>query len=351
MRHTKIHFPNISSRAWEHPADRAALSALQSVPGLDIILQKVVGTTVERSLRLLALSSAVRVSERQFAKVNTLYKEACTILDVKNVPELYISASPFINARAVGMEKPFIILNSALLDSLSDQELLAVIAHELGHCLSGHLLYSTLLVLLTNFSMPVLSTIPLGAAAIATIRMALMEWYRKSELSCDRAGLLVVQDPDVCYDLEMKLAGGSQISQMDINDFFVQAYEYESSGSMVDSVHKILNILGATHPFPVLRLVELKKWVDSGEYGRILSGGFASNDTDAPRFYNAPNYARPEEAKEQKVADNFKEAAKKYKEDFSQSADPLVSKVGDIAEVAADAALIFAENLKKQFRK
>lgn len=351
MRHTKIHFPNISSRAWEHPADRAALSALQSVPGLDIVLQKVVGTTVERSLRLIALSSAVRVSERQFAKVNTLYKEACTILDVKNVPELYISASPFINARAVGMEKPFIILNSALLDSLSEQELLAVIAHELGHCLSGHLLYSTLLVLLTNFSMPILTSIPLGAAAIAAIRMALMEWYRKSELSCDRAGLLVVQDPDICYGLEMKLAGGSQVSQMDINDFFMQAYEYESSGSLVDSVHKILNLLGATHPFPVLRLVELKKWVDSGDYGRILSGGFASNDTDAPRFYNAPNYARPEDVKEQKVADNFKEAAKKYKEDFSQSSDPLVSKVGDIAEAAADAALIFAESLKKQFKK
>lgn len=351
MRRSKVHFPNISSRAWEHPADRAALSTLQSIPGLDILLQKVVGVTTERSLRLIALSSAVRVSERQFAKVNTLFREACHILDVKKVPEIYVSASPFINARAIGMDNPFIILNSSLLETLNEEELLAVIAHELGHCLSGHVLYSTLLVLLTNYSMPILSSIPLGATALLAIRMALMEWYRKSELSCDRAALLVVQDPDICYALQMKLAGGSQISEMNINEFFMQAYEYESGGTMIDSIHKVLNLLGKTHPFPVLRLVELKKWVDSGDYGRIISGGFAQGESDAPRFYNQASYATPEDVKDESVADNIKEAAKKYKEEFTNSADPLIAKVGDIAEAAADVALLFTESLKKQFDK
>lgn len=351
MRRSKVIFPNISPRAWEHPADRAALSTLQSVPGLDTLLQKMIGATTERSLRLVALSSAVRVSERQFAKVNTLFREACHILDVKNVPELYVSASPFVNARAVGMERPFIMLNSSLLETLTEEELLAVIAHELGHCLSGHLLYSTLLVLLTNFTMPILSSIPLGGAAVMAIRMALMEWYRKSELSCDRAGLLVVQDPDVCYTLEMKLAGGRQVSEMNINEFFAQAYEYESGGTMVDSVHKILNLLGETHPFPVLRLVELKKWVDSGEYARILSGGFAQDNDAAPRAYNAPHYATPEDIKQESVVDNIKSAAKKYKEEFTNSSDPLAVKVSDIAGSAADTAKTIAENLKKRLEK
>ncbi|MCU0425946.1 MAG: M48 family metallopeptidase [Candidatus Kapabacteria bacterium] len=348
MRRSKVIFPNISPRAWEHPADRAALSTLQSVPGLDTLLQKMIGATTERSLRLVALSSAVRVSERQFAKVNTLFREACHILDVKQTPELYVSASPFVNARAVGMERPFIMLNSSLLETLSEEELLAVIAHELGHCLSGHLLYSTLLVLLTNFTMPILSSIPLGGAAVMAVRMALMEWYRKSELSCDRAGLLVVQDPDVCYTLEMKLAGGRQVSEMNINEFFAQAYEYESGGTMVDSVHKILNLLGETHPFPVLRLVELKKWVDSGEYARILSGGFAQGNDASPRAFNAPHYATPEDAKQESVMDNIKSAAKKYKEELANSSDPLAAKVSGIADSAADTAKTIAENLKKR---
>ncbi|MBK9249990.1 MAG: M48 family metallopeptidase [Ignavibacteria bacterium] len=351
MRRSKVIFQNISSRTWEHPADRAALTALQSVPGLDLVVKKVVGVTTERSLRLVALSSAVRVNERQFAKVHTLLREACQILDVKNPPEMYISASPFINARIIGVDRPFIILNSSLLDTLSDDELLAVIAHELGHYLSGHLLYSTLLVMLTNFSMPIISSLPLGNVAISAITMALMEWYRKSELSCDRAGLLVVQDPDVCYTLEMKLAGGAQVAEMNINEFFAQAYEYESGGTMIDSMHKILNLLGKSHPFPVLRLVELKKWVDSGDYTRILNGGFAKElDDTNPRAYNASRYATTDDTQET-VTDSIKSAAKKYKEEFASSTDPLVSKVNDLADSATDAAMKFADYLKNNLGK
>ncbi|TAE31131.1 MAG: M48 family peptidase [Candidatus Kapaibacterium sp.] len=350
MPRQKVIFPNISSRAWEHPADRAALSTLKSVPGLDTLLQKMIGNTSERSLRLVALSSAVRVSERQFAKVHKLFAEACHVLDVKQVPELYMSASPFVNARAVGVERPFIMLNSSLLDTLSDEELLSVIAHELGHCLSGHLLYSTLLVMLTNFTMPILQSIPLGGAAVMAVRMALMEWYRKSELSCDRAGLLVVQDPEVCYTVEMKLAGGRHVSEMNINEFFQQAYEYESGGTMMDSVHKVLNLLGETHPFPVLRLVELKKWVDSGDYARILSGGYAQEGAFA-RPMDAPHYASTTDTAKESVVDNMKAAANKYKEDLLNSDDPLVGKIADAASSAADTAKSIAENLRRRLEK
>jgi Zn-dependent protease with chaperone function len=347
MPRAKVIFPNISPAAWEHPADHAALSALKAVPGLDMLLQKTIGATTERSLRLVALSSAVRVSERQFAKVHTLFREACTVLDVQKPPELFVSSSPFVNARAVGVDKPFIMLNSSLLDSLSDEELTAVIAHEIGHCMSGHLLYSTLLVLLTNFSMPVLASIPLGGAAIMAIRLALMEWYRKSELSCDRAALLVVQDPEICYRLQMKLAGGRHLAEMNINEFFQQAFEYEAGGTMVDGVHKVLNLLGETHPFPVLRLVELKKWVDSGEYARIVSGGY-SKDGSAARAYNAPHYATPEDVRKESVIDNIKAAARKYKEDIVNSKDPLVEKVSDVANAAATGAKTLAEQFRKR---
>jgi hypothetical protein len=247
------------------------------------------------------------------------------------------------------MERPFIMLNSSLLDTLTDEELLSVIAHELGHVLSGHLLYSTLLVMLTNFTMPIVQSIPLGGAAVMAIRMALMEWYRKSELSCDRAGLLVVQDPEVCYTLEMKLAGGRHVSEMNINEFFTQAYEYESGGSMMDSVHKVLNLLGETHPFPVLRLVELKKWVDSGEYGRVLSGGYAQDGASA-RSTTAPHYSTNDD-KQDSVVDNLKAAANKYKEDLLNSEDPLVGKITDAASSAADAAKTIAENMRKRFEK
>jgi Zn-dependent protease with chaperone function len=320
LKRTKIPLPNISPRSWEHPADRAALVALKKVPGLDQLLQKVVGVTTEKSIRLITLASAVRVSGNQFPKVHRLHQEACAILGIEKAPELYVAQTPFLNARAVGVEHPFIVLNSSMVEQLNEEELLSVIGHELGHCLSGHTLYKTLLALLLKFS-TLASNIPLGGVSVLPIIIALREWDRKSELSADRAGLLVAQDPQTCYNLQMKLAGGSNLSQMDINEFFLQAADYQNSGSVIDSVHKLLNILGQNHPFPVLRLVELKSWVDSGAYDRIL----------------ASEYLRHEQAKDEDVLKSFRDAARAYRDDFRSSSDPLVGKARDAAADAAEA--------------
>ena len=148
--------------------------------------------------------------------------------------------------------------------------------------------------------------------------IALKEWDRKSELSADRAGLLVAQDPHVYNTLLMKLAGGGNTAQMDINEFFLQAAEYERAGTIVDSVHKLLNLVGQSHPFPVLRLTELKTWVDSGAYGKILNGEYQWRNQDG----------------EEEVLKNFREAANKYKEDFNTSQDPLADALRSAMETA-----------------
>lgn len=329
LKRTKIHLPNISSRSWEHPADRAALVALRKVPGLDQVLQKVVGITTEKSLRLITLASAVRVSDSQFPKLKRLHHEACAILGVENAPELYVSQNPFLNARAIGVEHPFIVLDSSLVERLSEEELLAVIGHELGHCLSGHVLYKTLLALLVKLS-AIAFSLPLGGASLMAVIIALREWDRKSELSSDRAGLLVAQDPMTCYGLEMKLAGGSNLSEMDINEFFLQAQEYERAGTVVDSVHKLLNLMGQSHPFPVLRLAELKTWVDSGTYGSILSGA----------------YLRRDQEHEEDVMKNFRAAGSTYRDDLRGSADPLAKAFTKAASGAAAEAAETIDTMK-----
>ncbi len=88
-------------------------------------------------MRLITLASSVRVTDRQFPRVYALHLEACRLLDMPYVPEVFVSPSPFLNAGAVGMDKPFITLNSATVDLLTDDELLAIIGHELGHIKSG----------------------------------------------------------------------------------------------------------------------------------------------------------------------------------------------------------------------
>ena len=316
----KRYFADISPRTWEHPADKSTLAILKALPGLDQLVKALVSVTTERSLRMIALSSSVRASEKQYAKIHLLLEEACQILDVKIVPEIYVAQSPFLNAGAMGVEKPFITLNSSTVAILTEKELLSVIGHELGHVLSGHLLYKTLLWLLLNIS-TIAFQLPVAGIALYAIISALKEWDRKSELSADRAGLLVVQEVDPCYTTLMKTAGGNQPEEMHLEEFFKQAEEYEQGGDILDSVHKILNLLGQTHPFPVLRLKELKTWVDSGASERVLAG----------------DYIRRGDEKPPDVLKGIGDAAEAYKEDFETSKDPLIVELRKLGKNLEDA--------------
>jgi Zn-dependent protease with chaperone function len=154
----KRYFKDISPKAWEHPADRAALVALRQAPGFSELLRKIIGATTEKSIRLITLSSSVRVSERQFPKVHTLAREVGDVLDIDKNPEIYVSQNPLMNAGVFGVMNPFVTLNSAMIERLSDEELLAVLGHEIGHCVSGHALYKTLLWLIVNIFKQVLMT-------------------------------------------------------------------------------------------------------------------------------------------------------------------------------------------------
>jgi Zn-dependent protease with chaperone function len=308
-------FPDISPRAWEHPADRAALVALRKVPGFDLLVRKLFGFIGERALRLTTLATSVRVSERQFPDLYKSYMQACEVLDVEKPPELFVAHSPYVNAGAVGFDEPFIVLNSASLSLLSDDEVQFILAHEIGHALSGHVLYKTMLFLLMRLTVPMM-IIPVTGAALLAIRTALLEWDRKSELSADRAGMLVVQDPELAMRVMMKMAGGGKTDQMSVDAFIEQAEEYRSGGGVMDSVIKVINLLGRRHPFPVLRLAEMKSWVDSGEYDEFVLGGYPrrSDDEDVSLF------------------EEIKAAGTKYGDDFDKSPDPLFGFVKNLGE-------------------
>jgi len=309
----RVRFPGLSPRAYEHPADRAALVALRKVPGFDFAVRKIFGFVGDRSLRLAFLASAVRVTDKQFPDVHAKYKQACEILDVQPVPELYIAQTPIVNAGAIGIDKPFIVINSGTLLLMDDDELQFILAHELGHVLSEHVLYKTMIRLMMRMTIIALS-VPLGGAALFAILAALLEWDRKSELSADRAGLMVVQDPDVAFRAHMKLAGGGQTGQMSVDEFLAQAEEYKAGGSVVDGVVKLLNLLGRTHPFPVLRLAELKEWSEGDAYANAMKG----------------EYPRREEDPKTSVYQEIAKGGEAYKEDFEKSPDPLVGLVKDL---------------------
>ncbi|EFF90999.1 M48 family peptidase [Streptomyces sp. e14] len=312
-------FPGISSRAYEHPADRSALVALRKLSGFDTVFKALSGLLPERSLRLLFLSDSVRVSDQQFTHLHDMLLDACYILDLEKVPPMYVNQDPQPNAMCVGLDEPVIVVTTGLVELLDEEEMRAVIGHEVGHALSGHAVYRTILLFLTSLAVRV-AWIPLGTLAITAIVTALREWFRKSELSADRAGLLVGQDPRASMRGLMKIAGGNHLHEMNVDAFLRQAEEYEEAGDLRDSVLKILNVLPRSHPFATVRAAELKKWSESRDYQRILDG----------------HYPRRNEDKDTSVGDSFRDSAAHYANHVKSSKDPLMKLVSDLAGGAGD---------------
>lgn len=277
-------FPDIAPVSWEHPADRAALQTLRSVPGFEEVTKKILAFLGgERGIRLLFQANAIRVGPAQFPKLWTTHVEVCTTFDWPTVPELYVSQTPVFNAGAYGVDSPFIVLHSAALELLADDEVRVLLAHEMGHVMSGHAFYRTIAAILFLVSASALPS--LAGLALLPVRLAFLEWSRKSELSSDRAGLLGSQDPIAAQSLYMKMAGGvrpgTHEGQLDLDAFMVQAHEYAESNEGLDILYKVMSTLMVTHPMHTVRAAELQRWITQGEYDRIVRGEYTRRGAEA----------------------------------------------------------------------
>ncbi|HKC29511.1 MAG TPA: M48 family metallopeptidase [Jatrophihabitans sp.] len=327
----RVILTDISSRAFEHPADRTALTAMRSVPGFDQLLRVASGMLRERQYRLVYLASAVRVDGRQFADLHALLGDACAVLDAER-PELFVFNDPRPTALTLGVDKPFIALSSGMYELTDDDERRFVLAHELGHAMSGHALYQSLLLHLLNL-VGAFGWLP-GGLGLRALISGLREWQRKAELSGDRAGLLATQDLDAALRVTMKLAGGRHLDRIDVAAFLKQAEDYEQSGDLRDGVLKLLNTERTTHPFAVVRAAELNRWAAGEDYRAILAG----------------DYPRREDDHSASFSDTAREAARGYKQRIDESTDPLVAAVRGLGGTVGNAADGILDWLSKRAR-
>ena len=281
---------DISPKAYEHPADRAATAALQSIPGLDAVVRKLIEFRYERAFRQALLASSIKLGPEQLADVWARYEETLETLDMPEVYDLYLTQYPVANAAAIGAGKPMIVVNSAALGLFEDDELDTVLAHEVGHILSDHVLYQTALLIVLQLvplgRIPALSGLPLLA-----IRSALLEWFRAAELSSDRAATLVNRDPLLTCRTLMVLSGGTKSKHLSVDAFLRQAQEYHEWQSGWDRLSRLLTELNLTHSYPVRRVAELMDWVRSGAYDRIISGTYPKRgDPTEPREHAEDAY-------------------------------------------------------------
>jgi Zn-dependent protease with chaperone function len=273
---------NISPKAYEHPADRAATAALGSIPMLDLVVRKLIELGYERALRQTYLGSSVRLGPDQLPRIWNAYQRALAALDMPDEYELYVTQQPLANAATIGSGKPMIVLNSATVSLLDDRGIEAVLGHELGHILSDHVLYRTTLMILIQLGNSVRLPIPGGHLPLMAVRYALLEWSRAAELSCDRAAALTTRDPRVVCSMLMAMSGGAAADELNLDAFVSQAMEYTEGGAGLDRLQRMFSDLQLDHGMPVKRVHQLLAWVRAGDYDRVVGGEYPRRD-DAPR--------------------------------------------------------------------
>jgi Zn-dependent protease with chaperone function len=315
-------YTNISAKAYQHPADRAATAALKAVPMLDTVVRKLVEWGFERAMRQFYLGNSVKISEHQLPETWTAHTAMARILDVPDVPDLYVHWDVRGGGVVIGSSKPMVVLDAQLVSRLGPGEQRALIAHEFGHVLSDHVLYGTALQILLSVggNLPLLMGLPFRAA-----RTVLLEWFRAAELSCDRAATLAVRDPRIVCRLLMVTAGGMPADQLNLDAFLAQAMEYQNWNDPTDRMRRFFNEVGNTHSNAVRRVSEVMAWVKTGEYDRIVRGEYRTRD-------------QPDNVRED-AGDAVEFYTERFKAIFKEAADNITTlgaQVGDVGQQVAD---------------
>ncbi|GLT37634.1 hypothetical protein SLA2020_119380 [Shorea laevis] len=264
-------FRNLDADDFRHPLDKQNTLLLRAIPGLNELGRALLGSVTEQIMLLENIGTSVRVSKDQLFELHGLMVEAAEILNIE-APDLYVRQSPVPNAYtlAISGKKPFVVVHTSLVELLTRKELQAVLAHELGHLKCDHGVWLTFANILTLGAY----TVPgLGGFIAQSLEEQLFRWLRAAELTCDRAALLVAQDPKVVISVLMKLAGGcpSMADQLNVDAFLEQARSYDrASSSPAGWYIRNAQTRQLSHPLPVLRAREIDEWSRSSDYKNLL---------------------------------------------------------------------------------
>jgi Zn-dependent protease with chaperone function len=271
-------FPEIDGSCFQHPSDLDAMKKLARMPSLQRLMRRISVSYMEKMFRMLNTAERVRVTPKQCPSVYNLFKESCQILDIPEVPEIYLATAYSTTAFSFGMERYTVILTSGLVDLLTEEELLTVIGHELSHIKCNHMMYRTLLYLLTYVGVEIFGAIfKIAAITFFPLEMKLRSWERKAELSADRGSLLVVQNAKVVQSTLVKLAGASRslLPTINIKEILKQADDLRGMDEeALLRAMKVYHTAFRSHPFPIVRIKELHNWSQSNQYRRILKGDY-----------------------------------------------------------------------------
>jgi Zn-dependent protease with chaperone function len=248
------------------------------VPGLSDLVRRALETVGDRSTRIALMSDTIHCGDEQFPELVVLMDRARRRLDLPFRPSVYLGESPHMNAMTTGVKDPVIVVRSALLDQMSDAELVAVLGHELGHLHAEHPLYHSVARILLQGGT---SASHLIALLSLPIQRLVLRWTRCAELTADRAALLASRDLEACIGVMLTFAGGNRPgitgrTQMRLAPFIRQCRELArmQTHHSFDRVLSNLLSIDRTHPNVAWRVMHLIHWIEHGNYLEILAGSY-----------------------------------------------------------------------------
>lgn len=271
-----------------HPLDLAARQQLESLPLLKPAVKKYLDVVADRRQRQVFLSNAVRLGPRQLPSIYRMLPPICAAFGIPE-PELYLIRGD-ANAAAVGHTKTMIVIHNELLEDLKEEEVRAVLAHECGHILAQHVLYRQMAIAMLNLGghAGILGATAGALANLGSIplQMAMLDWYRKSELTADRAAVAYIGSPEPLQRALFRLIGVPQWMTNDVSyeEFAEQAIEFDlvTDSSKWDRYLARNLERGSTHPIPTVRIRELMVWSQTEAYRQLLSIAHQEGLQDRP---------------------------------------------------------------------
>lgn len=263
-----------------HPSDKKALDALKALPGFDFIVKKFMSIYSERINKLETTSSMIRLSENQLPHIYNILVKVCKKLEIP-IPELYLKLDREPNAYTMGDSEIFVVIHSGLLETLTLEQVETVIAHECGHILCHHNLYTTMSVYLMRGAEHFVGG-PISNAIFTAVQYAFFHWRRCSEFSADRVSAYYYGTQEPVIDVMMALAGATSNLNLkfDREEFFKQAIEYKE---LVEnsSYNKVLEFIAFgfhTHPLIAYRAYEIDQFYKKFTDKLIFNSGDANRN-------------------------------------------------------------------------
>lgn len=233
--------------------DASVAHIIDSVPLLPKLIEKFINYWGKPLQRATHLGFGVRVGPSQFPHLHSMLLVHANAVNVP-CPELFIKQDPTLNAYTFGTnDDACVVVHSALIDLLDDQELSFILGHEMGHVAARHVTYGS-----------VLSTAAQGLLGInpifSLLSAPLDAWSREAERTADQIGIILAEDPTAAIRALMLLAVGSRtlLEDMNIIPYLEQQHD-------LDNFYGKWNLYfnGTSHPYVVTRVLNLLQFIKS----------------------------------------------------------------------------------------